>query len=1531
MTEPRSHAASALLQDGRILIAGGDSGSGPVASAEFFDTTGAFAAAPPMSMPRSAHSATVLADGRILVAGGVTGAAATNSAEIFDPLSNAWAPVPGGMIQARSNHTASLLSDGRVLFAGGENAGSAIALLEVFDPVTGSFSSVGAMSTPRKSFASAVLQDGRVLLIGGSNDSDPLASTEIFDPQSNSIAAGPVLSAPRMNHSATTLLNGQVLVAGGSTVTSNPDGSTSSVDLASAEIYDPAAGNFAVSASSLAAPRRDHGAFLLPNNNSVLIVGGTSAGNEVATAELFVPSNGIFATTGAPLVARQHAVGASLKQDGILLLAGGSNSTGTLASTELYGFATVKTDAQDYAPGTVVTITGAGWQPGETVTLTLVESPLVDTHPVMTAVADSSGKITNTDFSPDSHDVNIRFYLTAVGQTSSQQAQNTFTDGNATSVSGTVRSSAAGNPAIGGATITCSSGCNNGATTTSAANGSYVFNNTTTKLSFGGNGPVTLNLTASAPGFDPATITLTNVNNGDNLTGKDFSLTPSTVVTTTVVTSSLNPSSYGQSVTFSATVSPNAGSNGTVTFKDSANTICTAVALSGSVATCPISSLSAASHSITAVYSGGGSFLGSSSAALSQVVNSKALTITGVTVNSRTYDGTTNATLNNSAAVLNGAVTGETLTLNSGSSSATFATKNVGTGIAATASGYTFTATPPALATNYTLSQPSGLTGNITTAPLTATLTAADRAYNGTNAEPDGSMSCVVATVFVGDTLNCTATSGTFNGKDVATANQVTATVTISGSSATNYTLGAGGTATTSTTATATAHITSATVIPAITADDRDYDGTTAATIHCTLTGVLALDSGNVLCNGTGNFADANAGTKVVTSTDLALSGGASGNYMLSTTTATATATIRRKSVIPAITAGDKDYDGTTTATIHCTLTGVLALDSGNVLCNGTGNFADANAGTKVVTSTDLALSGGASGNYMLSTATATATATIRKKSVTPAITADDKDYDGTTAATIHCTLTGVLALDSGNVLCGGTGNFADANAGTKTVTSNNLALSAPASGNYMLSTMTATATATIRKKSVTATLAADNKVYDGNVTEPDAMLHCVLPVGSAVGSDDVACSASGGTFNSKDVTTATTVTASVALTGNTASNYSLTSMSVTAAAHITARPITVTATVNTKVYDGTLAAAAVPMITAGTLAAGDSPNFTEAYGVKDVGAGLTLTPSGAVSDGNSGQNYAVTFVATANGIITARPIAVTADAKSKVFGTTDPPLTYMVTSGSLVSGDSFSGNLSRASGENAGTYAILQGSLTAGTNYMLTFAGANLTITQASSSTTIVASPNPSQLGQSVTFTATVVDSSAGSAGTPTGTATFKDGATTIGSGILNGSGQAMLTVSSLTVGPHSITAVYGGDLNFVMSSSVTPVSQQVSYGFLGFQAPYAPPPTTFNVTRTMPLKWQYTNSSGNVVNSAAANPVVTIQGPYACGATDSAGTITVNDAGSSGYQYDPGSNGWQFNWQIKGNVVGCYDIYVTSQQSGQRNGPFPISVVNK
>jgi len=340
-------------------------------------------------------------------------------------------------------------------------------------------------------------------------------------------------------------------------------------------------------------------------------------------------------------------------------------------------------------------------------------------------------------------------------------------------------------------------------------------------------------------------------------------------------------------------------------------------------------------------------------------------------------------------------------------------------------------------------------------------------------------------------------------------------------------------------------------VTPAITADDKDYDATTAATIHCTLSGVLAAETANVTCSGTGTFADANAGPgKTVTSNNLTLGGTASGNYILSTTTATASATIRKKSVTPAITADDKDYDATTAATIHCTLSGVLAGETANVTCSGTGSFADANAGPgKTVTSNNLTLGGAASGNYILSTTTATASATIRKKSVTPAITADDKDYDATTAATIHCTLSGVLAAETANVTCSGTGTFADANAGPgKTVTSNNLTLGGTASGNYILSTTTATASATIRKKSVTPAITADNKDYDGTTS---ATIHCTLTGVLTGDSVNVTCSGTGNFADANAGPGKTVTSNNLTLGGAASGNYILSTTTAATSATI--------------------------------------------------------------------------------------------------------------------------------------------------------------------------------------------------------------------------------------------------------------------------------------------------------------------------------------------------------------------------------------------
>ena len=121
--------------------------------------------------------------------------------------------------------------------------------------------------------------------------------------------------------------------------------------------------------------------------------------------------------------------------DGLLLLAGGVGHK----SAELFGFATIKTEKDDYAPGETVTITGSGWQPGEWVALVLKESPTLDEHPLVDVRADDNGNIESTEFSPDEHDTGIRFYLSVYGE--ELQAQTTFTDGNLNGVTLDVRKS----------------------------------------------------------------------------------------------------------------------------------------------------------------------------------------------------------------------------------------------------------------------------------------------------------------------------------------------------------------------------------------------------------------------------------------------------------------------------------------------------------------------------------------------------------------------------------------------------------------------------------------------------------------------------------------------------------------------------------------------------------------------------------------------------------------------------------------------------------------------------------------------------------------------------------------------------------------------------------------------------------------------------------------------------------------------------------------------------------------------------------
>ena len=148
---------------------------------------------------------------------------------------------------------------------------------------------------------------------------------------------------------------------------------------------------------------------------------------------------------------------------------------------------------------------------------------------------------------------------------------------------------------------------------------------------------------------------------------------------------------------------------------------------------------------------------------------------------------------------------------------------------------------------------------------------------------------------------------------------------------------------------------------------------------------------------------------------------------------------------------------------------------------------------------------------------------------------------------------------------------------------------------------------------------------------------------------------------------------------------------------------MTVTADAKSKIY-GDPDPALTYQITAGSLVTGDS--LTGALTrVAGENVGTYAIQQGTLA---ASANYTLTFVG-ANLSIGTRALTVTADAKSKIYGDPDPALTYQITGGSLVTGDSLTGALTRVAGENVGTYAIQQGTLAASANYTLTFVGADL------------------------------------------------------------------------------------------------------------------------------------------------------------------------------------------------------------------------------
>jgi hypothetical protein len=189
---------------------------------------------------------------------------------------------------------------------------------------------------------------------------------------------------------------------------------------------------------------------------------------------------------------------------------------------------------------------------------------------------------------------------------------------------------------------------------------------------------------------------------------------------------------------------------------------------------------------------------------------------------------------------------------------------------------------------------------------------------------------------------------------------------------------------------------------------------------------------------------------------------------------------------------------------------------------------------------------------------------------------------------------------------------------------------------------------------------------------------------------------------------------------------------------------------------------------------------------------------------GNALGNYTVTKTP---GTLTITQVAltVTADAKSKVYGSGDPALTYV--SVGLVNGDQLSGSLTRTAGENVGSYAILQGTLAASGNYTISYVPANLTITAASAlvtpngGTKVYGATDPTFTGTlsgflptdgvSATYTRTAGESVAG--GPYVISAKLSPTGVLGNYNITYNTAQFTITAANASVTPSAATKVYG------------------------------------------------------------------------------------------------------------------------------------------
>ena len=356
--------------------------------------------------------------------------------------------------------------------------------------------------------------------------------------------------------------------------------------------------------------------------------------------------------------------------------------------------------------------------------------------------------------------------------------------------------------------------------------------------------------------------------------------------------------------------------------------------------------------------------------------------------------------------------------------------------------------------------------------------------------------------------------------------------------------------------------------VSGITGVNKTYDGSVGATLSTsgvTYSGLVSGDSFTV--TPTGTFDNKNIGTGKTVTISSAYSGDDIDNYVITDQSSTTANITARSLTVSGLTASNKAYDASTTASISKTgaiYTGLVSGDDFTLTATGVFNNANVANGKTVTISSSY--SGDDVSNYSITNQSST-TANIFAKTLTATASASNKTYNGNTTATVTLSFSGLVGSQTlGQSV---TAAFNNKNVGTGKTVNISSSYSGVDVGNYSItdqSSTTANITASVSGITVRG-ITANNKNYDGNNSA--TLDTSNVSYSGLVDGDDVTGSFSG-TFSNANAGSNKTVNISSSYSGADVGNYTITDQSTTTG-NIIAKALTASTSASNKTYNGCL------------------------------------------------------------------------------------------------------------------------------------------------------------------------------------------------------------------------------------------------------------------------------------------------------------------------------------------------------------------------